>query len=110
MVVNHKNLIGANVHVISAYTYANTAARTGATGFVAADLGKVAWQQDDDTLWLLTGTGPVWVQINSSAGNLSVTDDGTFINFIVSGTTYFKIRKADGNMLVAGGYDTDQSL
>jgi hypothetical protein len=44
------------------WTYANAAARTGATGFVAADVGSWAVQLDDGTLWELTATTPTWAQ------------------------------------------------
>jgi hypothetical protein len=42
--------------------YANAAARTGATGFVAADIGKVAFQDGSPpgTYWKLTATTPAW--------------------------------------------------
>ncbi len=45
------------------WTYANAGARTGATGFVANDIGRVAWQLDNDTFWMLKAITPVWVQI-----------------------------------------------
>jgi len=55
-------------HPIHNWEYANTAARTGASGFVAADVGKVAKQTDDNTYWVLTVTTPTWTQINSAGG------------------------------------------
>jgi hypothetical protein len=42
--------------------YANAAARTGATGLVAADVGKFALQLDDGTTWKLATIAPTWVQ------------------------------------------------
>lgn len=56
------------IHVIHAYEYANAAARTGATGFVSDDLGKVAWQQDDDTFWVLTAVTPTWSELTGGGG------------------------------------------
>ena len=64
----HKNLVGNDNHVIHAFTYANAAARTGATGFVAGDIGKVAKQSDNNTYWILTATTPTWVDITSTGG------------------------------------------
>lgn len=55
-------------HPIHNYEYANAAARTGASGFVATDIGKVARQLDDDSYWVLTQTTPTWVQINAAGG------------------------------------------
>jgi hypothetical protein len=42
------------------WTYATAAARTGATGFVAGDVGKIAYQTDDGTYWRLIATTPTW--------------------------------------------------
>lgn len=47
------------------WTYANAAARTGATGFVAGDIGKLAYQSDNGTHWRLTATTPTWVSDSS---------------------------------------------
>lgn len=63
----------ADNHVIYTWQYANTAARTGASGFVNADVGKVAWQTDDDTFWVLKATTPTWVSFGSGSGG-STTD------------------------------------
>jgi hypothetical protein len=73
----HKNLVTTDLHSIYAYSYANAAARTGASGFVTADIGKVAWQTDDDTFWLLKATTPTWAQIGGSTvsdATISITD------------------------------------
>lgn len=65
----HKNLNGDDVHVVHAYTYADATARGAATGFTSADVGKVAWQQDTDVLYLLTDDSPItWVAIGSGGG------------------------------------------
>jgi hypothetical protein len=62
----HQN--STNVHVVCAYVYADAAARAAATGFAAADVGKFAWQQDDDTIWILTDDSPItWAQVGGAA-------------------------------------------
>lgn len=61
----HGILAAASIHVIANWIYANAAARTGAGGFVSGDVGKVALQSDDNTLWLLTATTPTWVRISN---------------------------------------------
>lgn len=48
------------------WTYANAGARTGATGFLEDDIGRVAWQLDNDTFWMVKSVSigvPTWVQI-----------------------------------------------
>jgi hypothetical protein len=55
------------VHQPYNWSYADAAARTAATGFVAADVGKLARQLDDDSLWMLTDDSPeTWVQIGGT--------------------------------------------
>ncbi len=62
----HKDLTGGDLHIVHAFTYADAAARTGATGFVAADIGKIAKQSDDNTYYILVDVVPTWTQIDSS--------------------------------------------
>lgn len=60
----HKNLIGANLHALAAFSYANAGDRTAAAGLVAADVGKLAWQTDNDTFWVLKTHSPIeWVPV-----------------------------------------------
>ena len=64
----HKTLPAAEIHVSYAFTYANAGLRTGATGLTSADLGKIAWQTDDNSFWMLIGFSPVvWTSITGSA-------------------------------------------
>lgn len=44
----------------SRWTYANTAARTGASGFNPNDVGQLAYQSDNQTYWRLQSTTPTW--------------------------------------------------
>lgn len=56
----HKNVgIGDN-HPTHNWEYADSTARTGATGFVAGDVHKLALQLDDLSLWILVDTTPTW--------------------------------------------------
>lgn len=50
------------------WEYADAAARTGATGFVAGDLKKLALQLDTDALYILTATTPTWVAVGGGGG------------------------------------------
>ena len=54
-----------SIHVPYNWTYANAAARTGASGFVAGDVGKFARQTDDNSIWMLTAITPTWVEVGS---------------------------------------------
>lgn len=64
----HSALAGANIHVPYRFTYADATARTGATGIVATDIGCLALQQDDNSLWILTDNDPLtWVRVSGGA-------------------------------------------
>lgn len=58
-------------HKIENYTYANAAAHTSASGFVTADLGKIAYQSDDGSYWRLTATTPTWAALGG--GGAAIT-------------------------------------
>ena len=63
----HSKEVGVSIHSVYVWTYANAAARTGAAGFVIEDIGKIARQLDDDTLWMLIAAAPTWVQVGKAA-------------------------------------------
>jgi hypothetical protein len=52
-------------HRLESYVYANAAARTGASGFVSGDVGRIAFQTDTGQYWRLTTTTPAWQIIAS---------------------------------------------
>jgi len=66
------------IHVPYAFSYATASARTSATGFASTDVGKLARQTDENSLWMLTDTSPTWVQVGGgSAGGMFIRADGT---------------------------------
>ena len=58
------------IHVPYNWEYADQAAREAATGFVSADVGKLALQTDECTLWILAATTPTWCAVSGSATTL----------------------------------------
>ncbi|MCI0554086.1 MAG: hypothetical protein L0287_24315, partial [Anaerolineae bacterium] len=57
------------VHVPYSFTYADETEREAATGFVPADVGKLARQLDDNSLWMLTDDDPAtWVAVGGGGG------------------------------------------
>lgn len=65
---DHEALGFGNIHRLPNWSVADATARTALTP-TADDDFKVAHQQDDDSLWLLTDyTGPTWVQIGGGGG------------------------------------------
>ena len=70
MPIEHDVIPLGEIHIPHNWEYADAAARTGATGFVAADVGKWAKQLDNGTFWELTATTPTWAQ-RTGAGALA---------------------------------------
>ena len=72
----HDEVTIGDVHIIHQFEYADAAARTGATGLVAADIGKVAKQTDDLSWWVLSETTPVWKPLTEMilSGQLDIID------------------------------------
>lgn len=63
----HKNVPPGDVHVVYAWAFANATVRASFTGAASGEIGKVAWQQDDDTFWVLVGNNPMrWTELTNS--------------------------------------------
>jgi hypothetical protein len=71
-----KASLGAR-HPIHNWEYADASARTGASGFVSDDVGKIAKQLDDNTLWQLTAITPVWKQVDGASGGSGEANTGS---------------------------------
>jgi len=69
----HPSLGTGNIHIPHNWSYADKTARESATGFVAGDLYKLAYQEDNNTLWLLIATTPTWAAV-SGPGATAFTD------------------------------------
>lgn len=63
----HKNLTGEELHSIQAFEYANSTARTTATGLTSLDIGKVAKQTSNGSYWILTDPAPIWLELTSTS-------------------------------------------
>lgn len=125
----HANSTGVNVHTPISFTYADQTEREGDT-LAPEDVGKFAWQQDDDSIWMLTDDSPLtWAQISATGNAIYPQDCMIFIHQFkiasgVSGgftknidtaqqfnTQYFQASPADGDkiqttiLLKAGTYD-----
>jgi hypothetical protein len=72
---NHATLAGPGaIHDPYDFSYADATARGAATGFVAGDVGKLARQLDNNTLWMLTDESPItWLQMTGSGVGGAVT-------------------------------------
>jgi len=67
-VFHSTSALGA-IHVPYNWEYADQAAREAATGFVTADLGKLARQTDSNGLFMLVATTPTWIDVGGGGGS-----------------------------------------
>jgi hypothetical protein len=79
-------------HVLHNWSYADSAEREADTAVVAADLGKIAYQEDNGSYWRLTAITPTWVFL-FGGGLYKVNDIGDF------GGGSLDISLADGNSI-----------
>jgi len=93
----HKDYELDNLHKVCRWEYADAAARTGASGFVAGDIGKLAFQQDNSTVWMLTAVTPTWVAVSGSATALSAISDVTITS--VADNELLAYDSASGNWI-----------
>jgi prepilin-type N-terminal cleavage/methylation domain-containing protein len=75
------------------WTYPDAAARTGASGFVASDIGQLAYESATQTYWRLTEAAPTW------------TSDTTG-GIIVKGTMTCTVTKLSTTPLIYGAVFT----
>jgi len=87
------------LYVAHDFTYANEAAREGATGLVAGDVGKIAYQSDTGLYWELTDDDPVtWAEHTISMSGMS-NPMTTAADIIVGGASGTPARLAKGTGL-----------
>lgn len=92
------------IHVPYAYLYANAAARTGATGFIAADVGKLALQSDNNSLWMLTAITPTWNELQTGSSSGDVVGPGSATN-----NAAVRFDTASGKLIQDSLVDIDDS-
>jgi hypothetical protein len=69
MVRQHRDSQLGQRHSVENWRYADAAARTAATGFVASDVHKLALQLDDGSYWRLSNHSPVtWAAVAGGGG------------------------------------------
>jgi hypothetical protein len=99
------------VHIFYAWAFANASIRASFTGAASGEIGKVAWQQDDDSFWVLVDNQPMtWVEITSTTNPPNpLTDQPAAVISTVSAVgTSTAASRADHTH--AHGSQTDQSL
>lgn len=59
----HKFIKPGENHVPYNWTFANATARTAAGNYTSADIGKLALQSDNNTIWMLIAINSTWVAV-----------------------------------------------
>lgn len=71
----HKKAILGEIHKVHNWEYSNSTTRLATTGFVAEDIGKIAWQKDNDSFWFLKSNSPVvWQSFANDPSNITEQD------------------------------------
>ena len=78
----HRDLNGVQIHVPYAWSFANATARSVATDFVSSDIGKLARQLDDNSLWMLVSTTPTWSAVSSPTPSSDINIDGGYASSV----------------------------
>lgn len=100
------------IHFPQAFEYADAAARTGASGFVAGDISKLARQTDNESTWKLTATTPTWMLMHPGTGVWPLAQGGTNAaltaangGLVYSGASAFALSAVGtaGQALISGG-------
>lgn len=80
----HVDLTGSDIHLAHRYSHATAAARE-AESVVAADIGKISLQADDDSFWILADNSPVvWNRLAGEWAKGSIDASGTIAPSTVS--------------------------
>jgi hypothetical protein len=104
--LHSRQTIADGIHTSIAYEYADAAARTGATGFVAEDVGKFALQLDDNSIWVLRDTVPTWQLVAVPGGSVPTSRTLTAGAGLTGGgdlsadRTFNVVANADGSITV----------
>lgn len=65
----HDELSLGDIHIPYNWSYADQSSREAATGFESGDLGRLARQTDNNSLWMLVAVTPTWVGIGDGGGS-----------------------------------------
>jgi hypothetical protein len=64
----HKNILAADMHILHSFTVADEAARLALVP-TATDVGKLVWQQDNNTFWIIIDESPLtFVSVSDTIG------------------------------------------
>lgn len=62
--MQHSAIPAGSIHPAHNWAFASSVEREGLVGATTEDLGKMAWQQNDGSLWLLTSVSPLtWTPV-----------------------------------------------
>lgn len=106
----HKDYGVGYIHIPYNWEYANAIARLAATGFTAAQVGKLARQLDNNSIWILINHSPItWivlgglpVPVNDEDLLMSLSGMWKEVDPIVSLTTASWLMNDSGQFIVRG--------
>lgn len=79
--MQHKKIILGDIHKIHNWEFLDESSRMGFVGYTSEDIGKIAWQKDNDSFWVLKDPiTPTFVVL----GGTNPAGDSSFSSGIVS--------------------------
>lgn len=98
------SLLTAN-HRLESWVYADATARSAATGFTVDDVGRVAYQQSDNSYWRLTDDSPItWATVTGGASTADLAAHiATDATQTVKGHTSWEMIQDMLNSALIGG-------
>ncbi len=104
----HSEMTGqaGGLHVLPQWTFASKTARAVATdpytglAYQSDDIGKIARQSDNDTLWMLTAIAPTWKMITPRRGSGVLATSGYLSITVESEVTV--VVATSGDAAIAG--------
>lgn len=95
----HGRITLGEVHKFHNWEFATAALRAAAEGLQATDIGKVAWQLDEDTFWVLKDNFPItWVPIDADSAQTLETATTAGVVVLPSHT-----NNGDGTVTIGAG-------
>ncbi len=86
MSFHSKQSLGA-LHIAENWVYSTATARNSASGFLAGDIGKLAYQSDEGSYWRLLSTTPTWGLVGTSQQSPTLIQNWYFITALTGGAS-----------------------
>lgn len=114
--LHSRQTITDGIHTAISYQFADTTARQATGAYYNHDLGKIAWQEDANTFWVLTGfdapgnnATPNWIPLGGEANQGQNIGNGAGLYAGKDGI-FLQLRSIEGGENVSVTQDTNELI